>query len=877
MFTLPASPTRREVGAKRPRAPGGRPAGCGVATAGVLSAVCAVGGILLTMQTVGTTLSTSGLDKIALSALSSVLFILVSNALSRFTPTRHVGRVLVDRMINTVENWEEETLRSSVELAIWLWVCWSTAEITGNWPLALGCALCSSWVVVLAGELMTSRLRTVERKLRRAWGEDEEAATSLASGSSVVLCMYGYGVLTAIYAHVDDIALAGLLAGLAGSGLLVAAKLFEACPPTQRAGKLLERRITRTFENWRSHPFRSATESCAFVGLTLSTYTATSDPLIAIQISTFGGCLVCMTGELASYASNSEHEGQRSWCMLAAEVATIAWTWSAWSLSGGSLRVSLAALLLAFGAVLVLCSRLQLLRPLPSWPTAGFDRAHATPLDVSGPQIAARHSRRITREELALHASESDLWLAVHGGVYDVSAWHHTHPGGKVIMEYAGQDATDQFEFFHNPTIAPHLRRFLIGHLADSPAAALVAAPTCPDGAAGAAVAELARLAAEGAAAEHMAPADIAAAAAAASEAATLEYRELRGQLWAEGAFAPSGLYSLIKQLVTLGFVGVAVALLACAPAEGSAWLRFGLAPCLLGIGLQQAAFLAHDAMHNGVFARRGVRTARDLLGQLNAGVLLGISVRMWLEEHNEHHAYTLRPHADPQFKYFPLWLQSTKEIAHWKAELPRADVAPRARALAWRAVKALQRAQHLTFLPIVMVIGRVNFIGISWAHALGKRHGLDALSMGLHLGWYALLLGTFFSTARERLLFTLVHYTAVGTLHVQLLLSHLSTTQLTPEEDRAHGVFRAQLASTRNITSSWYSHWFHGGLEMQIEHHLFPQLPRHRLHAVAPRVRALAEKHGVAYVETGFLEALVHCLRDLRRLSTALATVDFI
>ena len=875
MFELPASPPRREVGAKRPRTPGCRPAGCGVATSFVLSAVCAVGGILLTMQTVGTTISTSGLDKIALSALSSVLFILVSNALSRFTPTRHFGRVLVDRMINTVENWEEETLRSFVELAVWLWVSWSTAEITGNWPLALGCALCSSWVVVLAGELMTSRLRTVERKLRRAWGEDEEAATSLASGSSIVLCMYGYGVLTAIYAHVSDIALAGLLAGLAGSGLLVAAKLFEACPPTQRAGKLLERRITRTFENWRSHPFRSATESCAFVGLTLSTYTATSSPLIAIQVGTFGGCLVCMTGEVASYASNSEHEGHRSWYMLAAEVVTIASTWSAWSMSGGSLQVSLAALLLSFGAVLVLCSRLQLLSlHMPSWPTGGFDRTHAKPLDVSGPEIAARHSRRITREELALHAREDDLWLAVHGGVYDVSAWHHTHPGGKVIMEYAGQDATDQFEFFHNPTIAPHLRRFLIGHLADSPAAALVAAPTSSDAGASAA-SELARLAAEGKAAEHMSPADIAAAAAAASEAATLEYRELRGQLWAEGAFAPSALYSVVKQVVALGFVAAAVALLAWAPAEATA-LRFGLAPCLLGIGLQQAAFLAHDAMHNGVFAKRGIRSKRDLLGQLNAGVLLGISVQMWLEEHNEHHAYTLRPHADPQFKYFPLWLQSTKEIPHWKGELPKADAAPRARALAWRAVKALQRLQHLTFLPIVMVIGRVNFIGISWAYALGKRHPKDAVAMGLHLGWYALLLTAFFATARERLLFTLVHYTAVGTLHVQLLLSHLSTTQLTPEEDRAHGVFRAQLASTRNITSSWYSHWFHGGLEMQIEHHLFPQLPRHQLHAVAPRVRALAERHGIAYVETGFFEALVYCLRDLRRLSTALATVDF-
>ena len=129
----------------------------------------------------------------------------------------------------------------------------------------------------------------------------------------------------------------------------------------------------------------------------------------------------------------------------------------------------------------------------------------------------------------------------------------------------------------------------------------------------------------------------------------------------------------------------------------------------------------------------------------------------------------------------------------------------------------------------------------------------------------------------RERLLFTLVHYVAVGILHIQLLLSHLSTVQLTPAEDRALGCFRAQLAATRNITSQWYSHWFHGGLEMQIEHHLFPQLPRHMLSTVAVEVRAIAKRHGISYKETTFFEALCYCLRDLRKLSTELATVDFI
>jgi len=111
-----------------------------------------------------------------------------------------------------------------------------------------------------------------------------------------------------------------------------------------------------------------------------------------------------------------------------------------------------------------------------------------------------------------------------------------------------------------------------------------------------------------------------------------------------------------------------------------------------------------------------------------------------------------------------------------------------------------------------------------------------------------------------------------VGVLHVQLLLSHMMAPQFSEAEEAAMGVFKTQLLTSRNITSHWWSHWLHGGLERQIEHHLFPQLPRHRLSHVAPRVRALAEKHGIPYVELGFPSAVALCLRQLRTMSTALA-----
>ena len=90
--------------------------------------------------------------------------------------------------------------------------------------------------------------------------------------------------------------------------------------------------------------------------------------------------------------------------------------------------------------------------------------------------------------------------------------------------------------------------------------------------------------------------------------------------------------------------------------------------------------------------------------------------------------------------------------------------------------------------------------------------------------------------------------------------------------EEGEAGFVKCQLLTTRNIRSQKWMQWFHGGLDMQIEHHLFPMLPRHQLHNVAPRVRALAEKHGMPYTQLGFFEAIGVCLGELHRMSTAIA-----
>lgn len=58
------------------------------------------------------------------------------------------------------------------------------------------------------------------------------------------------------------------------------------------------------------------------------------------------------------------------------------------------------------------------------------------------------------------------------------------------------------------------------------------------------------------------------------------------------------------------------------------------------------------------------------------------------------------------------------------------------------------------------------------------------------------------------------------------------------------------------------------GGLDRQIEHHLFPTLPPPRLREIAPRVRAICEKHGVAYKTGSWGQMLRKALGHVGQLS---------
>jgi len=108
-------------------------------------------------------------------------------------------------------------------------------------------------------------------------------------------------------------------------------------------------------------------------------------------------------------------------------------------------------------------------------------------------------------------------------------------------------------------------------------------------------------------------------------------------------------------------------------------------------------------------------------------------------------------------------------------------------------------------------------------------------------------------------------------------MVSHLATETFTAEEEHEAQFLPFQMATTRNINTSWWDSWFHGGLQYQIEHHLFPQLPRHNLKLVKPMVQKLCTDHGIKYDTCSFSEALIEVLSDFERLSTGLQATELL
>ncbi|HET6653439.1 MAG TPA: acyl-CoA desaturase [Nocardioides sp.] len=282
--------------------------------------------------------------------------------------------------------------------------------------------------------------------------------------------------------------------------------------------------------------------------------------------------------------------------------------------------------------------------------------------------------------------------------------------------------------------------------------------------------------------------------------------------------------------------------------ARDSWWLV--LVAAAFAVVSAQIAFVGHDSGHRQVARRSG---PSRLLGLLHANLLNGMSYGWWVDKHNAHHAH-------------PNDLDEDPDVRAGALVFDRQQTADRRGLKAW-----LARHQAWLFFP--MLLGEAVNLHVASVRALmrpGVRHrGVEAVLLGVHLLGYAALLVTTM-TLLQAVAFVAVHQSVLGLyLGCSFAPNHKGMPML--DETQAADPFLRQVLTSRNIRGGRLVDLALGGLNYQIEHHLFPSMPRPNLPKARPVVQQFCERNGVPYIELSPLASYREVLRHLHDVGTPL------
>ena len=453
-----------------------------------------------------------------------------------------------------------------------------------------------------------------------------------------------------------------------------------------------------------------------------------------------------------------------------------------------------------------------------------------------GGQQQKKVPRKITLDELSDHRTPENAWISYRNKVYDVSNWRE-HPGGSVIFTHAGDDATDIFDAFHAATSQTSMNEFYIGDLDES------VTPMK-----------------QGLQSNKLKPAS--------QKKFEEGYRNLRTKLIASGYFQADPNYYIWKVISTT-FIGVLGTYLALT--NESLLMQF-ISACTIALFWQQCGWLAHDFLHHQVF--KSNRKMGDLMGIIIGNVFQGFSVQWWKGKHNAHHAVpnlhasSAEAHdGDPDIDTMPL-LAWSKTMAQQGKDSS--------------AAKFFIKYQAFFYFPILF-FARLSWARESWKFAMGasdlsikgadedqKRMSYpisEKVGLVIHYCW----LGTtmyYMPGGWIRALLWFVAAETVCGLFLALVFGLGHNGMAVYPADQRPDFWKLQVSTTRNIKSNWFVDWFCGGLQYQVDHHLFPQLPRHNLAKVHKLVEQFCKEQEVEYHETNMWDGTVEVLSHLDAVS---------
>lgn len=275
----------------------------------------------------------------------------------------------------------------------------------------------------------------------------------------------------------------------------------------------------------------------------------------------------------------------------------------------------------------------------------------------------------------------------------------------------------------------------------------------------------------------------------------------------------------------------------------GASWWQLAVA-AFLAVTFTQIGFLGHDAGHRQVF---GSRRANDALGVLCANAAIGLSYGWWVGKHNRHHAHPNHSERDP-------------DIADGALAFTRAQARARGSAVG----RAVARHQAVLFFPMLLLQGiALHVYSVMGLRESYRTRPVEAVLLVAHLLAYVAVVVAVLPPL-QALAFVAVHQGLFGVyMGSAFAPNHKGMPVLSDAEQLDY--LRKQVLTSRNVSGGRFVDTVLGGLNLQIEHHLFPSMPSPSLRAAAPLVREFCREREVAYLETTFVDSYGQVLRHLR------------
>lgn len=280
-----------------------------------------------------------------------------------------------------------------------------------------------------------------------------------------------------------------------------------------------------------------------------------------------------------------------------------------------------------------------------------------------------------------------------------------------------------------------------------------------------------------------------------------------------------------------------------------NSWFELLIAGAL-GLIFTQFAFLSHETAHRQVFSSG---PTNDRVGRVIGTLVIGMSYGWWMNKHSRHHANPNRVGKDPDIDMDTI-------LFHAEGVKPR------------RGLKgAFARRQGYLFFPILVLEGlNLHYQSVRYLLGRGKVQGRWT-ELSLITAHFAIVAGAVFAVLPVGMAFAFLGV-QLAVFGVYMGSSFAPNHKGMPivRADEKLDFFTKQVRTSRNIRGRIWASALMGGLNYQIEHHLFPSMPRPHLARTREIVREYCLGRGIPYTETGLFESYGIVIRYLNDVGLA-------